>query len=356
MEGLHHEEEALPPFVHGRVAEATAPMVVLGKSMESQPAGVTQKLETPVLYFYGAAAKGVRVRVDFPTGVVSQWYPAATHYGPALGTVTIPGGGFMEWVFDMAPDMPAREFPSVAPDDIWVPSRNVDSVPVAVGAERERFIFYRGLGAFELPLRLTVDAQDRITIDNRSTDVSPAVFLLRVHPGGGAIVELGTLPGGGIMSGIQAPVGGKEHNLDIYVADAQNKIAAALVQTGLYPDEARAMVETWSKSYFKSEGLRVLYVVPRAWTDKLLPLSVQPAPAALVRTLVGRVELLAPSEEQALLARVNDASTRSLLPADVIASLGRLAEPKLRRALQLATDPAVRVWTQQAVDLAAATP
>jgi hypothetical protein len=47
------------------------------------------------------------------------------------------------------------------------------------------------------------------------------------------------------------------------------------------------------------------------------------------------VELLAPSEEQALLARVKDASTRSLVPANAIASLGRLAEPlKLRRTFE----------------------
>jgi hypothetical protein len=309
-----------------------------------------------VLYFYGAAARGVRVRVDFPTGVVSQWYPSATRYGPELGEVSIPRDGFMEWVFDLRPEMSAAEFPSISPDDIWAPSRRVASVPVAVGAERERFIFYRGLGAFELPLRMTVDASDRITIDNRSTDVSPALFLLRVHPGGGAIVDLGALAGGGVMANILSPVSGKERNLDVYVADAQEQIAAALVKTGLYADEARAMVDTWSKSYFRSEGLRVLYVVPRAWTDKLLPLSVEPAPTALVRTLVGRVELLAPSEEKALLARVRDASTRSMPFADVIPSMGRLAEPKLRRTLELATDPAVRDYTQRAIAFAAEMP
>jgi hypothetical protein len=256
----------------------------------------------------------------------------------------------------MMPEMTNADFPAVAPDDIWAPSRRVASIPVAVGGERERFIFYRGLGAFELPLQMTVDATDRISVNNLSTDASPALFLLRVHPGGGAIIELGALPGRGVMPNIPSPIGGKEHNLDVYVAEAQDKIAAALVRTGLYADEARAMVDTWSKSYFKTEGLRILYVVPRAWTDKLLPLSVQPAPAAMVRTLVGRVELLAPSEEQALLARVSDASARSLPAAEVISSLGRLAEPKLRRALELATEPAVRSWTSTAISIASSTP
>jgi hypothetical protein len=356
MEGLWHEDEALPAFVYSRAnfgQPGGPPVGTLGKGLEATYTGVTQKLETPVIYFYGAAKKDLHVRVDFPTGVISQWFPRSTSFGPALDTVKVPKSGFMEWRFDLAPTVLSTEFPIVAPENIWAPSRKVASVPVAVGAEREQFIFYRGVGAFEMPLSMTVDASDRITITNRSTDVSPAVFLLRVHPGGGAIVELGSLPGSGVMSGIPSPVAGKEHDLDVYVTDAQNKIAAALVQTGLYPDEARAMVDTWSKSYFKNEGLRILYVVPRAWTDKLLPLTMEPAPTALVRTLVGRVELLAPSEEKALLAKVTDATARSLAASTVVTEMGRLAEPKLRRTLQLATDPAVRTWTQGAINSAA---
>jgi len=357
MEGLHHEEEPLPAFVHGRGATAGGPVTGTGmKSMETQPVGVTQKMETPVLYFYGAAPAGLRVRVDFPAGVVSEWFPNAATFGPALGTVSVPAAGFMEWRGALAPGASAADFPTVAAEDIWAPSRKVASVPVSIGGEKEQFIFYRGLGAFELPMNITVDATDRITIENRSTDASPAVFLLRVHPGGGAIVDLGGLAGGGVIPNVPCPVGGKEHDLDIYVADARTRIAQALERTGLTTDESQAMVNTWSNSYFKSEGLRVLYVVPRAWTDKLLPLTVEPAPTAIVRTLVGRVELLAQSEERALLARVTDASARSLPANDVITALGRLAEPKLRRALELASDASVRAWTQSAIATAAATP
>ncbi|HEX6240457.1 MAG TPA: hypothetical protein VFZ61_06170, partial [Polyangiales bacterium] len=114
LEGLHHEEEALPGFVYGR-SRLDQPLQDAGmKSMETLPTGVTQKLETPVLYFYGAAQKGLRVRVDFPTGVVSQWYPRATGFGPAMGTVTVPKDGFMEWAIDLDPSMSSREFPAVS--------------------------------------------------------------------------------------------------------------------------------------------------------------------------------------------------------------------------------------------------
>src|SRR5579859_4215769 len=69
MEGLHHEEEALPTFVYGRgkLQNPTAPPTGT-KGFELLPTGVTQKLETPVLYFYGAPGANVHVRVDFPAG------------------------------------------------------------------------------------------------------------------------------------------------------------------------------------------------------------------------------------------------------------------------------------------------
>jgi hypothetical protein len=369
MEGMHHEEEALPAFVYGRgklANPAPSPSGPAGmKGFEQAPTGVTQKLETPVLYFYGSPGASVRVRVDFPEGVVSEWYPAATSFGPELmapGTApTVPRGGFMEWRGQLLSGAVApADLAPVAPDDIWAPSRRVASLPVAIAAasgaiEKEQFIFYRGLGAFRLPFEVDVGADETINIHNQSSDLSPAVFLLRVHSLGGAIVELGTLPGHGTLHA-PIPVSGKEMNLDLYVAQAQTQIAAALEKTGLHADEARAMVDTWSKSYFKSFGLRILYVVPRAWTDALLPLAIEPAPTTLVRTLVGRVEVLAPSEESELLALVADAAQRARPATEVITQLGRLAEPKLRRALELTAEPSVRAWCSSAIAFAAQMP
>src|SRR5258708_5649723 len=76
MEGLHHEEESLPAFVHAR--SPGNPMN--NKGLEMQPTGVTQKLETPVLYFYTKTAQAVKVHVDFPQGILSQWYPDASSF------------------------------------------------------------------------------------------------------------------------------------------------------------------------------------------------------------------------------------------------------------------------------------
>jgi hypothetical protein len=74
----------------------------------------------------------------------------------------------------------------------------------------------------------------------------------------------------------------------------------ALVAEGLFDDEAQALLSTWELSYFKSTGMRVFFMVPRAWTDYYLPLNVS-APANIVRVMVGRIELVTPEQRNHLL-------------------------------------------------------
>src|SRR5262245_33076961 len=38
---------------------------------------LTIRMETPVLYFYGARPSTVNVKVDFPKGYITEWYPKA---------------------------------------------------------------------------------------------------------------------------------------------------------------------------------------------------------------------------------------------------------------------------------------
>lgn len=72
-----------------------------------------------------------------------------------------------------------------------------------------------------------------------------------------------------------------------------------LVAQGLYRDEAEAMFETWRDSWFE-EGSRLLYLVPRAFVDSVLPLSINPAPAQTVRVFVGRLELITSATQKAV--------------------------------------------------------
>jgi hypothetical protein len=351
LEGLHHEDEALPPFVHGRGTLAGSDTST-GKDVEAPVAGVTQKLETPVLYFYGDVT-AARVAVDFPSGIVSQWYPRAESFAPALGEPTI-AGGTMTWQIDLVPGLGG--FVPVAPDDVWAPSRRVASLPVRVGDEAEQFIFYRGLGAFATPFSVRTDETGKLKVANASPEPIAAVFLLHVHAGGGLLRALGSLGAGAEAVHDLDVLGGKEHDLDAFVTQTGDVIAAALESTGLYPDEARAMVDTWSHSYFRQPGLRVLYLVPSTWTDALLPLRVDPTPAELVRTLVGRVEVLTPAEESDVVAKVEAFVAGTLAAEALLSSLGRFAEPKLRRAAQLIADPATLAGCESLITLAASQP
>jgi hypothetical protein len=70
---------------------------------------------------------------------------------------------------------------------------------------------------------------------------------------------------------------------------------------GLTGDEATALITTWRESYFDRPGLRVFWIVPRAFTDEILPIAITPKPTTLARVLVGRTELLTPAFEQQLL-------------------------------------------------------
>src|SRR5207245_10217803 len=76
--------------------------------------------------------------------------------------------------------------------------------------------------------------------------------------------------------------------------------ANALVIEGLYQREAQAMVNTWRDSWFEEDGLRVLYTLPREWTDRTLPLTLDPKPRELVRVMVGRAEVFTPATEKKL--------------------------------------------------------
>jgi hypothetical protein len=347
MAGLQHSEEALPAFVFERFPDPRE------KGIERIAGPVTQKLETPVLYFYPSsptAVPKVDIKVDFPQGIISEAYPAAKTYAPEIGQLTAMAGGSMSWSVALT-DKEAVHPPAVPADSIWAPSRRVAAAGVRAGSQDEDFIFYRGLGAFEVPFHVTTLASGDLQVANDSDQAIPAAFMLWVHSGGGEVVPIGEVPAHGVRVVSPTP---KERDMTLYLADAKTKIAASLVASGLYADEAQAMVDTWSKSYFETFGLRVLYVAPRAWTDKLLPISISPTPTDLVRTLVGRVEVMTAAEEQSVVAQVSYAQAQGKpIPPD---TFGRFTEAKLRRAAELVSDPTLHAYAMQQIDLAAAQP
>ena len=110
---------------------------------------------------------------------------------------------------------------------------------------------------------------------------------------------------------------------------AMHEMARALVNAGLYEKEARAMVNTWQDQWFEEEGTRVLYLLPRAWTDRTLQLRVSPQPDSVVRVMVGRAEIITPTAERKLQEQIltfsrGDAKSKARAVAGVRAlGLGR---------------------------------
>jgi len=61
-----------------------------------------QRMETPVIYFYSDKERTADVRVQFPLGRLTEWYPQATRVGPYVTTnkeeAPLAGRSFLECV------------------------------------------------------------------------------------------------------------------------------------------------------------------------------------------------------------------------------------------------------------------
>ncbi|MEJ7640184.1 MAG: hypothetical protein WKF75_20015 [Singulisphaera sp.] len=282
LEGMNHEEHALPAFVHAR-----------GRDQLHLPS-VVIKGETPVIYFYTDRAQKVRVDVGFPRGIWTQWYPQAQVVAPQIsggGTPPDLKDGRITWCARSSPPprSPRRRpcAPEAAKDALWNHARDVDAALVRTAnrasskrpapVESERFLFYRGLGRAPLPVRLS--AAEGGTLESPPWERHGArhVFLLRVEGGRDTYAHLSSLEPGKRLTGI-IPSMGDARPLPEFTRLLADDLAARLVEEGLFPKEARAMVNTWKTSYFQTEGIRVLFVLPRAWTDEVIPMSVSPPP------------------------------------------------------------------------------
>jgi hypothetical protein len=215
----------------------------------------------------------------------------------------------------------------------------------------EKFLFYRGVGTFSMPLNVQCREGQRVglSLNLRNTSKEPlrGLFLIRVEDSKICFGRLDDLSGNATQSFEPEYRLSAALPLDEGVPQIKNAVALALVEGGLYDKEARAMVNTWERSYFRTDGLRILYLVPRERVDGVLPIHIKPEPDRLVRVMVGRVEVLTPARERQIEKFVadlgaSDFKTRQAASSG-LAKLGRLGEPPLRRVLASASDPEVRV-------------
>jgi hypothetical protein len=336
--GINVDDEPVPFFIYGGwggdvVAQYSPQSFGLppynqfaGKAgpLPSGDPSVTVRLETPVVYIYppkGQSPQSVPpldVHVDFHGGFLTQFYPyAGSDSFAGQKRITGKSVSSLDW---KGVRLGSTAKPVETSDHVWTTPREVGAPILEVKApiyngqgmhmesQAEHFLFYRGVGHLDSPLRLQ-DGSGGLGIwpQNRAEDVIYAqAWLTQIRPDGtcafraldsfgGNRVELRLAP----MAKLPDQFADSDFSAD-HLIRLKASMRDALVKEGLYPDEASAMLRTWELSYFKSPGMRFFYTVPREWVDKVLPLKITGAPTEITRVMVGRIELIADAEKAAL--------------------------------------------------------
>jgi hypothetical protein len=282
---------------------------------------VTMRLETPVMYFYpprGVTMPPFDVDVHFRGGILNEFYPEGdasvdvdverlhqkTHYGliPArwdgelLDNYVV---GRLRWRGVTLHDKVS--VPQTT-SHVWLAPRQVRASGVtASSGESERYLFYRGVAHLDALVQTQLTAAEvRLRAPKElewmadSAMRIPDLWLVDVRwDGSAAFREVGSLT---IARGAASAELGR---LALFATadyapsklmQLQASMKRALVASGLYDDEADAMLQTWNASYFHQPGLRVFYIVPRLWVDYYLPVQIS-VPNRMTRVLVGRIDL-----------------------------------------------------------------
>jgi len=339
----------LPGFVHNPAklaAERGNRGFFLGKD-----AFVTlQRMETPVIYFYSDKEQTVDVTVNFPQGRVTEWFPRISPPANGNSELTPTGPRVIRWnKVNILPKQHHAALTEALPFDKsgshYFAARETDAdfLQFSTGdkstakLETEKFLFYRGVGDFTAPLTVTQsNDSESFTLKNTGKEELRHLFVYRVHQGQGKFLRMNRL-----AAGASETVKPQSERNAVALANLRTNIARnlqqALVKEGLYEREASAMVKTWDDSWFAEQGVRVLYVLPREWTDRTLPLTLEPKPREVVRVMVGRAEMITPTMEWDLMKQMvrfteNDESLRARAIEETRnLGLGRFLEPATRR-------------------------
>jgi hypothetical protein len=287
----------------------------------------TVRMETPVIYLYDSREETVSVKVAFSKGVITEWYPHASRVEPAAnlfdGTLYQPHpDGSIAWDSVTLSPILRAVFPRENLDNHYYAARLTSSTPLRVktpaGEQQEKFLFYRGVSTFSVPISAKLTTAGKLLVENRSKEEIPNAILFERRGQKVGYRIGGTMREDAILD---------PPELTGTIDDLGRDLEGMLVAQGLYQDEAHAMVETWRDSWFE-EGTRLLYIVPAAFVDGVLPLSINPAPAQTVRVFVGRLEIVTPATEKAV--------QRALVTHDsaTLKMFGRFLAPILETMIQ----------------------
>ncbi len=264
----------------------------------------TVRMETPVLYFYTNHETTISVHVSFSQGLITEWYPHANRVEPVLHQAQMVAY-LKDWgVQQKQPDSSISwdsirlepgglgEPPREDHANHYYAARQTSSTPLRVrtqaGDQSEKFLFYRGVASFSVPVSARLAPEGKILAENLGTHEIPALLLFERR---GDKLGFRIADASSAQSTLDPP------ELTATMDSLKQAVVDMLIAQGLYHDEAQAMFETWRDSWFE-EGSRLLYIVPRQFVDSVLPLSISPAPAQTVRVFVGRLELITPATQR----------------------------------------------------------
>jgi hypothetical protein len=307
--GINVDDEPVPGFVHRLgtlpVFETTSLPATWSQGAPSCHPDVTLRLETPVLYFYPPAdwrAQPFDVQATFIAGWLTEFYPSASvdagRFPSQLNEATRGSVRWQSLQLEPGADTPLPQTTA----SVWLAPRKVRAKTVLDSRTREaeKYLFYRGVGHLDAPLvvRERNDGWD-ISLRERTTlEVLPRVWVVEVLPDGRVRHQASAANGRSMHLRSFSKAAGAKSTLP----ELQRELADAMVSQGLFVDEAAAMLATWKLSYFESAGLRMFFLLPQAWTDAQLPLTIS-TPARVTRVMVGRIELVTP-HQRATLARL----------------------------------------------------
>jgi len=293
----------------------------------------TVRMETPVLYFYSPRDTTLSVKVVFSKGLITEWYPHASRVEPSAmvkdeSLYRSHADGSIAWDSVHLVPFLGADFPRENRDNRYYAARETSETPIRVkahsGYQQEKFLFYRGVSTFPVPISAKITPERKVLVTNLNQEAVPNVMLFERRGD-----KLGYRIGGMLQSELTLDPPELTGTID----SLNSELEGILVGQGLFPDEAHAMVETWRDSW-SEEGSRLFYIVPSQFVNTILPLSIHPAPAQTTRVFVGRLELVTPATEWA-------AETAFLAHDDVMtAKYFRFQLPIMKVAAEHESDPA----------------
>jgi hypothetical protein len=130
----------------------------------------------------------------------------------------------------------------------------VETLDVNGGSHFEKFLFYRGLGNFDLPIKLVALGNDRFEVTNSADEPSGALLLVRIENGRIRFhVRDSVKPNSAVKLALPAQ--------ESSIGELEQVMVRELCAAGLYEKEAIAMVNTWRTNWFHESGTRLLYLL-----------------------------------------------------------------------------------------------